>query len=86
MKTYTTISGDTFDKIALEQLGSEYLFPLLLSENPKYRNVLIFSGGIILNIPDFSNSSVYSDAPEWLLDNSSNDTDTILTKGDDSDS
>lgn len=67
MKTYTTVSGDTFDKIAYEQLGSEYLFPLLLAENQKYRDVLMFSAGIVLNIPDVVLDD-YDNIPEWMSD------------------
>ncbi len=65
MKTYTTIAGDTFDKISLEQLGSEYLFPLLLQANQQYRHVLIFSSGIVLNIPEVDFDD-HVEVPEWL--------------------
>ena len=66
MTTYTTVLGDTFDKIALEQLGSEYLLPLLLQENQNYRDVLIFSAGVEIIIPD-TNLDEYEAVPEWLL-------------------
>lgn len=65
MKTYTTVSGDTWDKIALEQLGSEYLFPLLLEANQQYRDVLIFSSGVTLTIPEVELEE-YEEIPEWL--------------------
>lgn len=67
METYTTVSGDTFDKIAFDKLGSEYLFPLLLKENYKYRDVLIFESGIILNIPEVELDE-YEGIPEWMSD------------------
>lgn len=67
MKSYTTISGDTWDKMALELLGSEYLFPLLLQANPSHRHVLVFSAGTVLNIPDVE-AEYYSDVPEWLVE------------------
>ncbi|WP_445506765.1 phage tail protein [Niallia sp. 03190] len=66
MVTYTTVSGDTFDKIALDQLGSEYLFPLLLEANPQYRYVLIFSSGVVLNIPEYDIEDDLEEIPEWL--------------------
>ena len=66
MKIYTTVSGDTFDKIASEQLGSEYLLPLLLQENQNYRDVLIFSAGVEITIPD-TDLDEYETVPEWLL-------------------
>lgn len=72
MNTYTTVSGDTFDKIAYVLLGSEYLFPLILEENQKYRDVLVFSSGIILNIPDVELDE-YEYLPEWMADDDDTD-------------
>ena len=51
MNKYKTIQGETWDLIAFRLWGSEYLFPLLLEENSSYRNVIIFDGGIELNVP-----------------------------------
>lgn len=65
MANYVTVQGDTWDRIALKTLGSEYLFPLLLEANKQYRNIVIFSGGIILNIPDIDTSEV-TERPAWL--------------------
>lgn len=67
METYTTVSGDTFDKIARNQLGSEYLLPFLLEENQQYRHVLIFTGGITLTIPEVETDD-YENVPEWMTD------------------
>jgi hypothetical protein len=66
LRTYTTVLGDTFDKIALEQLGSEYLFPLLLKDNPQHRMTLVFSAGVLLNIPEVTPIANYQNAPDWL--------------------
>lgn len=67
MSTYVTVSGDTWDKIALEQLGSEYLFPLLLAANPKYRLTITFTSGIEITIPEFEIEETYeSQRPAWL--------------------
>lgn len=79
MKTYTTVLGDTFDKIALETLGDEYLFPLLLKENPQHRNTVIFSAGVILRIPNISELSVQENVPDWL--DESQETDDDLSSG-----
>lgn len=65
--TYTTVQGDTWDLIAYKTLGSEYLLPLLLEANQKYRKVVIFSGGIVLNIPEVDTDEA-TDRPEWLDD------------------
>lgn len=58
-----------FDQIALKELGSEYLFPLLLEANPKHRTTLKFSAGVVLNIPEVSKTTHYENLPEWLEDN-----------------
>lgn len=63
--TYTTIQGDTWDKIAYQTLGSEYLLPLLFEVNYQYRKVVIFSGGIVLNIPEVETAEV-TERPDWL--------------------
>lgn len=63
--SYTTIQGDTWDKIAYDKLGSEYLLPILLEANQQYRNIVIFSGGISLFIPEID-TSVSTERPEWL--------------------
>lgn len=70
-KTYTTVLGDTWDKIAFEQWGSEYLVPLLLEANQKYRNIVIFSAGTVLVIPDIEVED-FDDTPEWLQETSDN--------------
>lgn len=62
---YVTNQGDTWDKIAYETLGSEYLLPFLLDANSKYRKTVIFSGGIALTIPDIDTSEV-TERPAWL--------------------
>lgn len=64
-KTYTTVQGDTWDYIAFKTLGSEYLLPILLDANQKFRNEVIFSGGITLNIPDIDTSEM-TERPAWL--------------------
>lgn len=66
MKTYVTLSGDTFDRIALRELGSEYLFLEIVASNPQHRLTLIFSAGISLQIPEPPQEMVYTDEPEWL--------------------
>ncbi len=67
MSRYVTVSGDTWDKIAYEQLGSEYLFPLLLAANPKYRLTIHFTSGIEITIPDFDLEETYEhQRPAWL--------------------
>jgi phage tail protein X len=64
-KTYITSQGDTWDKIAYDALGSEYLLPLLLEANKQYRQIVVFPGGLTINIPDVDTAEV-TERPEWL--------------------
>ncbi len=50
--TYTTISGDIWDKIALKEMGGERYTSNLMEANPKYIDTVIFSAGTVLTIPD----------------------------------
>lgn len=65
MNSYTTVQGDTWDLIAYRLWRSEYLLPLLLEANPKHRDVIIFDGGIKLNVPDID-TTTYTTRPAWL--------------------
>ncbi|WP_201740692.1 LysM domain-containing protein [Exiguobacterium sp. SH5S4] len=67
MQTYTTVSGDTFDRIALKLLGSEYLLPVLLRANPKHRLTLVFTSGVVLDIPEPPREEIFAGEPDWLL-------------------
>lgn len=51
---YTTIQGDTFDSIAKKFYGSERYFTKILNANEDYSNVIVFSSGIELIIPEIS--------------------------------
>lgn len=69
MRTYVTVSGDTFDKISLKVYGSEYLFPFLLKENPRHRLTVVFSAGVELKVPELEIDDE-SENPDWLDDES----------------
>jgi phage tail protein X len=71
MRTYRTKSGDTWDKIAYEQLGSEYLLPFLLQENQQYRQYVQFPAGIELNIPDIE--LTIEEKPDWIEEEDENE-------------
>lgn len=64
MKTYTTKSGDMWDSIAKEQMGSEKYMSLLVSANENYSETIIFSAGVILNIPDIE-EEIPQYIPPW---------------------
>ena len=64
MKTYKTKSGDMWDSIAKEQMGSEKYMSLLVAANENYSKTIIFSAGIILNIPDIK-EEIPQYVPPW---------------------
>lgn len=63
MGTYTTIQGDTWDKIAVEVYGSESYTSLLMENNPKLLDYFVFPAGIVLNVPEKPVNT--DEAPEW---------------------
>ena len=63
MGTYTTIQGDTWDKIAAEVYGSESYTSLLMENNPKLLDYFVFPAGIVLNVPEKPVNT--DEAPEW---------------------
>jgi phage tail protein X len=81
---YTTKYGDTWDKIAYEQYGSEYMLPVLLSANQAYRLIVIFDQGIELSIPDIDIEEDIDDAPPWLTEDA-DELDEELDGSDDDD-
>ncbi|WP_196601753.1 tail protein X [Pectinatus frisingensis] len=62
--TYTTISGDIWDKIAKDKLGSESYTADLIAANPDYMDTVVFSAGVTLTIPTIS-TPVPSSLPPW---------------------
>lgn len=63
-KTYTTISGDMWDEIALKTLGSESHTDVLIKSNLKYKHIFIFPAGITLVIREIT-SEQPSSLPPW---------------------
>ncbi len=70
--TYTTIQGDTWDLIAYKLYGSEKYMKNLIEANWPLLEVLVFSSGTVINVPDIPEDSD-TDAPFWRSneDNSS---------------
>lgn len=65
MTKYTTIQGDTWDLIALKMLGSEKYKTILIENNLQYKDIVIFSAEIVLNIPEVEIEKVTTDLPPW---------------------
>lgn len=51
-KRYTTISGDMWDKIAHEQMGSPLYADRLIKANARHASLFVLPAGITLDIPD----------------------------------
>lgn len=69
-KTYTTISGQTWDQIAYEVYGDEYYCDRLMDSNRDKLEYFVFPDGIVLEVPDKNsliNTEVPSDYPVWRL-------------------
>lgn len=64
-KVYKTVQGDMWDSISFAQYGDERYTDFLMSVNPQYKNVYIFSSGCELIIPDVADKVVSDDLPPW---------------------
>jgi phage tail protein X len=64
---YTTRSGDTWDGIALRELGSENYMDLVLDANPAHNYVAQFNAGVELDIPDLPSPARPASLPPWRL-------------------
>lgn len=52
MDLYTTNSGDTFDIIAKKFYGKERYLDKLIDANQDYKDTVLFTSGVVLNIPE----------------------------------
>ena len=73
MSTYTTIQGDTWDLISFRVFGEEKYMRYLIEANWDLADVLSFSPGIKINIPELP-EEIDEDAPFWRTE-SDNDRD-----------
>lgn len=64
--TYTTAQGETWDEIAYKIYGSEGYAGVLMAGNYPFLDILVFSAGTVLDIPDLPE---YDDEelPPWRL-------------------
>lgn len=51
---YETVTGDTYDMIALDFYKDEKYAIEIIKANPSYREVLIFDSGVTLKIPQIA--------------------------------
>lgn len=62
--TYTTVLGDTWDKIAKEVYGNELYAGYLMKHNYHALDIFVFSAGTVLNIPELKEEDT-TDLPPW---------------------
>ena len=68
MKTYTTISGDTWDMIAYRVYRNELWADRLMEANYPYIDYMVFPAGIVLNVPEkaaYTDVEATGTVPEW---------------------
>lgn len=63
--SYTTVSGDTWDGIAYKVYGNETFAGFLIDANTAYIETVIFSGGIILMVPELPKEDTMIGLPPW---------------------
>ena len=68
-KSYTTISGDTWDLIAYKVYGNEFACTNLMDKNREYLDYMVFPAGIVLTLPtaeEAGQQNTFLGAyPEW---------------------
>ncbi len=64
-KKYTTKQGDTWDSIALKQVGTESAMTELIEANPQHRTIVRFPAGVVLSIPEVSTVITPESLPPW---------------------
>ena len=66
-KVVVTQAGDTWDRLAKKLYGDERFMDRLIKANLSYRMTVIFSSGVVLNVPDVDAASSGEDVnlPRW---------------------
>lgn len=62
---YETIQGDTWDVISKKMYDSEYHTDILIKANAKHADTVIFSSGVLLEVPVFDTIQQFADLPPW---------------------
>ena len=66
-KTVVTHQGDTWDILAKKIYGNELFMEELIKANIHFRKTVIFSAGVVLNVPDVDTTSAdfEGNLPPW---------------------
>lgn len=63
--TYTTVQGDKWDGIAYKIYGDTKFTDVLIEANIEYRDIYIFSAGVVLEVPEVETRITSDDLPPW---------------------
>ena len=70
MNIYVTSQGDTWDSIAYNLFGSEGYMGILMDANLDLLDVLVFSAGTVIQVPEEIPEEVDEDMPFWRQNDS----------------
>lgn len=62
---YITSSGDVWDLIAKNTLGSTSYLDALVAANPEHRKIVVFEYGTVINVPSIPDEPIISEIPPW---------------------
>lgn len=63
MEKYVTVSGDQWDMVSFRLYGTEQHTGALMQANMEYVDIVVFTAGIVLNVPDIDTEN--SELPPW---------------------
>ncbi|MDE6727917.1 MAG: tail protein X [Oscillospiraceae bacterium] len=63
--TYTTIQGDMWDLISHKVYGDTRFTDVLIAANPRCNKILVFSAGIVLDVPEVDERVSSDRLPPW---------------------
>lgn len=63
--TYVARQGEMWDAVAFALWGEERLAWRLMAANPRYRELVFFSGGEVLVVPEISTVATVRTLPPW---------------------
>lgn len=64
--TYTTVQGDAWDGIAYKLYGDESYMKVLIEANWPLLDVLVFSSGTEITVPELDETTDEEDEPIWM--------------------
>ena len=63
--TYSTIQGETWDIVSKKVYGTEFRADVLLKANPDVADIIVFSSGILLLVPEIDDVEQFDSLPPW---------------------